>query len=194
MRKRSAGKSGKASGWKRKTDNFVGLMAKKVGGDKLGMVLVDPHKNGSVLKMVDYYGVELYPPREYRNTAVDMRGMVADVEKAVEEQGLKEVVAGVEMTGRYHSLVKRTLRGRWKVRMIHPFATSRMRQPANPGEKTDPVDSWPPWSGRCGLDTVSRTRICLPSIGGCGMSPGRGRISSPCVQPRRTRCLSGWMS
>jgi transposase len=90
--------------------------------------------------MVDYYGVELLPPREYRNTAVDMRAMVADVEKAVEEQGLKDVVAGVEMTGRYHSLVKRTLRKRWKVRMIHPFATSTMRRPANPGEKTDPVD------------------------------------------------------
>lgn len=140
MRKRSTGKAAKATLGKRKTDNFVGMMAKKVGGDKLGMVIVDPHKNGSVMKMVDYYGVELLPPRDYRNTAADMRALVADVEKMVEEKGLKDVVAGVEMTGRYHSLVKRTLRNRWKVRMIHPFATKGMRLPASPGVKTDPVD------------------------------------------------------
>jgi len=59
-------------------------------------------------------------------------------------------MVGIERTGRWHEPAKHLLEKRWPVRMIHPFTTKQLRQPASPGIKTDPVD----------LTAMQRAMIC----------------------------------
>ena len=115
-------------------------LVKRVGAERVALLAVDPHKEGAKMRLTTYCGDELIPPTEYRHTASDMGRMMADVEAVAAKRGLLGVVAGVELAGRNHRLVKRTLRGKWPVRMIHPYVTSHLRRPASPGVKSDDVD------------------------------------------------------
>jgi transposase len=47
----------------------------------------------------------------------------------------------IERTGRYHHVVRRAFAAAgFETRIVHPFATSRLRQPSDPGYKTDDTD------------------------------------------------------
>jgi len=51
------------------------------------------------------------------------------------------IIVTVERTGRLHLAAKRAFeKAGYRVRVVHPFATKKHRQPANPGDKTDDHD------------------------------------------------------
>ena len=125
----------------RRVDPTVIEAAKRHGAERLGLVLVDPHKTELRMKVVNYFGELLHGPATYGQSAAGMRALCEDIQSAVSRMGLGGVVAGVELAGRNHRRVKRALQRRdWPVRMIHPLATSHLRRPASPGEKSDDMD------------------------------------------------------
>jgi hypothetical protein len=67
----------------------------------------------------------------------------------MEAHGVLDLAAAVEMSGSHYETVKRVLSKHWTVRMIHPFTTKQLRQPASPGVKTDDAD----------LDAMTRAMI-----------------------------------
>src|SRR5207237_5345336 len=61
--------------------------------------------------------------------------------QAVRDHDLKDLRVAIERTGRYHHTPRRAFAAAgFETRIVHPFATSRLRQPADPGYKTDPTD------------------------------------------------------
>ncbi|MDQ5807997.1 MAG: transposase, partial [Actinomycetota bacterium] len=55
--------------------------------------------------------------------------------------GLRDLLVAVERTGRYHRPVQRAFAAAgFETRLVHPFATKQLRQPADPGNKTDDTD------------------------------------------------------
>jgi transposase len=120
-----------------------------VGPEKFGLILVDPHKESSTVRTANFYGEWLTESTEFPHTAPALQELVRTVQDVLEEQGIEDAVAGVEMTGRYHRPVKRALGRHWDVKMIHPFTTKQLRQPAHPGIKTDDID----------LDAMKRAMI-----------------------------------
>jgi hypothetical protein len=113
------------------------------------LIVVDPHKDGSVVQVTDFYGKVLLPPKAFSNTAPELEAMVATIKQCLADHHIIDAIGGVERTGRYHGPVRRTLRRHWDVKMIHPYATKQLRQPASPGVKTDEVD----------LDAMTRAMI-----------------------------------
>ena len=65
---------------------------------------------------------------------------MAEVEKQMATHGLTGLVVGIERTGRWHQPIKQMVEKKWPVKMIHPFTTKQLRQPASSGIKTDPID------------------------------------------------------
>jgi len=112
----------------------------KVGGDKFGILAVDCAKARFQVMLANFYGRVLMGPVEVENTAPALDALVARVRRECEAHGLKDLVVGLERTGRYHRPVRNVLRPHWSVKMVHPLATKRMRVLADPGNKTDATD------------------------------------------------------
>jgi transposase len=112
-----------------------------IGGDKFGVLVVDSSKKNAEVWMTDFYGEPLWEQsRTFPITGGSLEAMINAVGGTCREHGLKDLVVGIEQTGRYHRPIKRALERRWDVKMIHPFVTKQLRQPASPGVKTDGVD------------------------------------------------------
>lgn len=126
---------------RKRIDNGLRQRVRKIGGDKFGVLVVDSSKKNAELWMTDFYGEPLWEEsRTFPITDGHLNEMIHVVRGTCREHGLKDLVVGIEQTGRYHRPVQRALAQRWEVKAIHPFVTKQLRQPASPGVKTDGVD------------------------------------------------------
>jgi transposase len=106
-----------------------------------GIACFDCHKDYSQWMLADCFGNFLLPPRRAEHTRTGLAQAIDQLRQAVTAHGLRDLVAAVERTGRYHRPAQNALRAAgFDVRMVHPFATKQFRQVANPGENTDDHD------------------------------------------------------
>lgn len=138
-RKRHSKKSTAVLG-KKGNPEKIRARIRDVGADKFGLVTIDPHKEKAACRMVDFYGKEFMAPCDFSNTVGGLANLTGEIITQIERNKLKDIVVCIERTGRYHCAVKHAMEQQWTVQMIHPFATKRMRQPADPGVKTDVTD------------------------------------------------------
>jgi transposase len=132
---------GRGTKCRKKIDNTLRQRVRKIGGDRFGVVVVDSSKRNAELWFTDFYGEPLWEEsRTFPITRGHLDEMMNVVDGTRREHGLKDLVVGIEQTGRYHRPIKRALEKRWEVKTIHPFVTKQLRQPASPGVKTDGVD------------------------------------------------------
>jgi len=113
---------------------------RRVGPDHFGVLAVDSAKHRFAVLLADFYGGTLMDMLEVDNTAFALEALVTEVKAQAQRHGLKDMVVAIEQTGRYHVPIRQVLRKHWDVQMVHPFATKQLRQPADPGNKTDPTD------------------------------------------------------
>ena len=113
---------------------------RRVGPEHFGILAVDSAKKRFAVLLTDFYGRALMDVLEVANTRPALEGLVATVKAQCEKHGLKDLVVGIERTGRYHVPIRNVLRAHWDIRMVDPFATKQLRQPVDPGNKTDPTD------------------------------------------------------
>jgi transposase len=96
--------------------------------------------------MSDFYGRVLVEPTTVEHERGQLATAIAQVRDSAEKHQIKDLVIAVERTGKYHLPIVRAFRaaewqrGKFDVRIVHPFATKQHRQPANPGDKTDDHD------------------------------------------------------
>lgn len=125
----------------KRIDNGMRQRVRQIGGDKFGVLVVDSSKKNAELWLTDFYGDPLWEQsRTFPITDGHLKEMINVVGGTCRERGLKDLVVGIEQTGRYHRPIQRALEQRWEVKTIHPFVTKQLRQPASPGVKTDGVD------------------------------------------------------
>jgi transposase len=113
----------------------------KVGPEHFGIVSVDCAKARSKWMLADFFGTLLIPPTtvEHRRPALD--AAVEHLRQAMRQHDLHDVLVAIERTGRYHHVVRHAFAAAgFETRIVHPFATSRLRQPSDPGNKTDDTD------------------------------------------------------
>ena len=101
---------------------------------------VDSSKARFQVLLANFCGTVLMEPMEVDSTGPALDGLVEHVRRQLERHGLKELVAAIGRTGRLHHPIRNVVRRHWTVTMIHPFATKQLRQPADPGNKTDATD------------------------------------------------------
>jgi transposase len=132
---------GRGTKCRKRIDNGLRQRVRRIGGDKFGVLVVDSSKKNAELWMTDFYGEPLWEEsRTFPITDGHLNEMINVVGGTCRERGLKDLVVGIEQTGRYHRPIQRALAQRWEVKAIHPFVTKQLRQPASPGVKTDGVD------------------------------------------------------
>lgn len=132
---------GKGTKCRKKADHSLRQRVRHVGGDKFGVLVVDSSKRNAEVWLTDFYGEPLWDEsRTFPITRGHLDEMINVVGGTYREHGLKDLVVGIEQTGRYHLPIKRALEKRWEVKTIHPFVTKQLRQPASPGIKTDGTD------------------------------------------------------
>jgi len=113
----------------------------QVGADHFGIVCVDGAKRRSKWMLADFFGKVLVPPTFLDHTRPALDAAIAAIRAAATEHDLRDLVAAVERTGRYHRVVQQAFTAAgFEARVIHPFATKQFRQPANPDNKTDDTD------------------------------------------------------
>lgn len=113
----------------------------QVGPEHFGIVTVDPAKARSTWMLADFYGRVLVEPTVVAHNNGDLKAMVQRVRQAAADHDLRDLVVGIERCGRYHQPAQRAFRvGGVETRIVHPYCTKHFRQPADPGDKTDPTD------------------------------------------------------
>jgi transposase len=113
----------------------------EVGPERFGIVSVDCAKARCKWMLTNFYGKILVPPTMVAHNRVELDALIALVRQAATTQGLGEVLVAVERTGRYHHTIRDTFRrANFETRVVHPFASKRFREPADPDNKTDDAD------------------------------------------------------
>src|SRR5215472_5647859 len=113
----------------------------KVGPEHFGIVAVDCAKARSKWMLTDFYGTILVPPTVVAHNRPAFDEAIARLRQAVRDHDLRDVLVALERTGRYHHAPRRAFAAAgFETRIVHPFATSCLRQPADPGNKTDDTD------------------------------------------------------
>ena len=109
-----------------------------VGASHFGIVAVDVAKSRSKWMLTNFLGKVLVEATEVRHDRAALSEAITAVRNAQRKHSLKALVVAVERTGRYHRRFMEAFRSAdFDVRVVHPFATQRLRQPAAPGNKTD---------------------------------------------------------
>jgi transposase len=112
-----------------------------VGPDHFAFLCVDCAKARSKMMLADFYGRVLLEPTIIEHDQAGFEGALQRVRDAMARHGIKDMIAVVERTGRYHGLVQRAFtKAGIEVRILHPYTTKQFRQPADPGNKTDDTD------------------------------------------------------
>jgi transposase len=112
-----------------------------VGPDHFAFVCVDCAKARSRLMLADFYGRVLLEPTTVDHNRSAFDAALAAIRAAMDRHHIRDVIAVVERTGRYHGPVQRAFsRAGFEVRIIHPYTTKQYRLPADPGNKTDDTD------------------------------------------------------
>src|SRR5258708_4895505 len=124
-----------------KPSGVIHPRVQKVGPEHFGIVSVDCAKARSKWMLADFYGNILVPPTFVNHNRTDLDALLAALRHAQATFALHDLVVAIERTGRYHLPVQRTCRAAGlDTRVVHPFATKALRQPADPDIKTDDVD------------------------------------------------------
>jgi transposase len=112
-----------------------------VGPEHFGIVAVDCAKARSKWMLADFYGTILVPPAVVEHNRAALAEAIDQLRQAIREHDLQDVIVAVERTGRYHHTPRRAFAtAGFETRVVHPFATKQLRQPADPGYKTDDTD------------------------------------------------------
>jgi transposase len=113
----------------------------KVGPEHFGIVSVDCAKARSKWMLADFFGNILIPPTTVAHNRQALDEAIAQLRQALRDHDLRDLLVAIERTGRYHHTVRRAFADAgFETRIVHPFATSRLRQPSDPGNKTDDTD------------------------------------------------------
>lgn len=124
-----------------KPNGALSAKVQAVGPKHFGIVAIDPAKGSSEWMLCDFYGDVLLPPAKVDHSKLGFGLATASLRQAMTQHDIKEVIIAIERTGDYHLPVKRAFtKADFACRIVHPFATKRFRDPANPGNKTDPTD------------------------------------------------------
>jgi len=140
MGRRRRGGRGPGSAQRQRRSKALEERGRRVGPDHFGILAVDSAKSRFAVLLANFYGRTLMDLLEADNTTFALEALVTKVKAQCERHGLKDLVVAIEQTGRYHVPIRQVLRKHWDVQMVHPFATKQLRQPADPGNKTDPTD------------------------------------------------------
>jgi len=124
-----------------KANGVLHPRVQKVGPQHFGVVCVDVGKAKSEWMLCDFYGKVLIEPTEVLHTRCGFDLAILVLREALRKYRIRDQVVAVERTGNYHLPVKRAFAAAsFETRIVHPFATKQFRQPADPGNKTDPND------------------------------------------------------
>lgn len=124
-----------------KPNGVIGPRVAKVGGERFGIVCIDPAKHRSEWMMADYFGNILVPPRTLEHQASLFKVAFTEIREAQERHNIADTIVVVERTGNFYLIPKRAFaKAGFEIRVVHPFATKQYRMPANPGNKTDETD------------------------------------------------------
>jgi len=140
MRNRRKGCRRRGTVCSQKIDTSIQERVRRVGPDKFGILAVDSSKKRFEVLLTDFYGHVLMKQRTIPNTRSGMNYISMLLKEQQKSHALKEIVVGIERTGRYHRPIRRCLKRHAEVVMIHPFTTKQLRQPVFPGNKTDGTD------------------------------------------------------
>jgi transposase len=140
MRRRRKGCRRRGTVCSQKIDTSIQKRVRRVGPDKFGILAVDSSKKRFEVLLTDFYGHVLMKQRTIPNTRSGMNCISMLLKEQQKSHALKEIVVGIERTGRYHRPIRRCLKRHAEVVMIHPFTTKQLRQPVFPGNKTDGTD------------------------------------------------------
>jgi transposase len=112
-----------------------------VGPDHFGIIAVDPAKPRSCYMVCDFYGNVLSEPTYVPHTRGDLHAAIERIRQTLRQHDLRDYIVAIEGTGQYHRPVQGAFReAGFDTRLVHSFATKQFRQPADPGNKTDPAD------------------------------------------------------
>ena len=112
-----------------------------VGPDHFAFLCVDCAKARSKMMLADFYGRVLVEPTIIEHDEPGFDAALKLVSDAVKQHGIKDLIAVIERTGRYHGPIQRAFtKAKIEVRIVHPYSTKQFRQPADPGNKTDDTD------------------------------------------------------
>jgi transposase len=112
-----------------------------VGPEHFAFICVDCAKIRSKMMVVDFYGRILVEPTIVEHDRFGFGVAIKQICDAKKRHGIKEQIAIIERTGRYHGPIRRAiLKAGIEVRILHPYTTKQYRLPADPGNKTDDTD------------------------------------------------------
>lgn len=141
MRKHSRKSRGRGTVSHKKVDiKPISERAKKVGGEKFGILAIDPHKPSCTCRVTNFFGEVLMSETNFDKTAEGLKSLVETVTLIMTTNGLLDLAVALEASGTYYRTIKSALAKHWTVRLVHPFTTKQLRQPANSGNKTDETD------------------------------------------------------
>ena len=124
-----------------KPNGVLSAKVQVVGPKHFGIVAVDPAKGCSKWMLCDFYGDVLVQPAKVDHSKLGFDLATLRLREAMTQHEIKDVIIAIERTGDYHLPVKRAFSNAdFACRIVHPFATKRFRDPANPGNKTDEND------------------------------------------------------
>jgi transposase len=113
----------------------------KVGPEHFGIVSVDCAKARSKWMLADFYGNVLIPPTPLEHNRAAFDAALDQLRQACRQHDVRDLLVALERTGRYHRPAQQAFAAAgYETRIVHPFATKQLRQPADPGNKTDDTD------------------------------------------------------
>src|SRR5436309_3158815 len=131
----------KAAEFLQKPRGVIHPRVQKVGPEHFGIVCIDCAKKRSKWMLTDFFGNILLPPTVLEHNRPGFDAASAQLREAIHQHDLRDVIVAIERTGRYHHPPKRAFAAAgFEVRIVHPFSTSRCRQPRDPDNKTDDND------------------------------------------------------
>jgi transposase len=112
-----------------------------VGPEHFAFICVDCAKSRSKMMVANFYGRVLIEPTLIDHDRSGFEKALKQVHDTLTRHEIKDQIAVVERTGRYHGPVQRTfVKAGIEVRILHPYTTKQHRQSADPGNKTDDTD------------------------------------------------------
>jgi hypothetical protein len=160
-----------------KPNGVIAPRVKKVGGEKFGIVCVDPAKHRSEWMMADYFGNVLIEPRtvEHQRGCFDVA--VDLVRQTQTRHDIRDMIVVVERTGNYHLTAKRAFaHAGFETRVVHPFTGRSGLYPSR--HQSDQTDRD---SGRIVRQANRRLRCALMRIadnlvGHCSYYRGKAEV------------------
>jgi transposase len=111
------------------------------GPEHFAFICVDCAKRRSKMMVADFYGRVLIEPTIIEHDQAGLQAAIQQVRDTLSRHGIKDQIAVIERTGRYHGPVQRAFaKAGIEVRILHPYTTKQFRQSADPGNKTDDTD------------------------------------------------------